>query len=348
MFTPQVHASEGQTETYTVPAKSAERVIAEASSRVRTLELCEAVGLDAGKLSDLACRIPLKQLVALYETAARLTNEPAFGLRVGARASLRTFDVFGYIIINSATLEDALNNAVRYFPLWTNGTLFRTEREGSAMRFIWEYADPSIAECRHDCEMTLLTAARIAHLLVARHRAPKEVHFQHSAPRHSFEHRRLFGTSVYFRMAANQLIFDREALASRLNNADHELCRVLVRYADDLLAHAGCHRSLTERTQMALRRRLLNGEPQLSKVASSLGISARTLQRQLKARGLSFRALLNTLRRELAEQYLRDPEIGISEIASLLRYAEVSEFHRAFRAWKETTPGRYRRAAISC
>jgi AraC-like DNA-binding protein len=334
-------------EIYTVPVKSAANVIAEASSRVRPIDLCAAAGLDSSQLNDRDGQIPFQQLVALYETAASLTNEHAFGLHVGARTDFRAFDVFGYIIMNSATLGDALNNAVRYFPLWTNGALFRTERERAAMRFIWEYADPRITECRHDCEMTLLSAAKIGRFLLARPRAPREVHFQHPAPRDSSEHWRLFGASVHFRMPANQLIFDQDALASPLDNADHELCSILVRYANELLAQASHRRSFIERTQLTLLRRLRNGEPRLTKVASSMGVSARTLQRQLKAQGLSFRALLNTLRRELAEKYIHNPEIEISEIASLLGYAEASEFHRAFRAWTNTTPRQYRRAGVS-
>jgi AraC-like DNA-binding protein len=348
MVTSNLHASEGQPEAYTVPVKSASRVIAEASPRVRPSELCEAVGLDARQLSNTDCRIPLKQLVALYEAAAHLTNDRTFGLRVGARADFRTFGVFGYIITNSATLEAALNNAVRYFPLWTHGALFRTEREGVAMRLIWEYVDPGIGECRHDSEMTLFTAAKLGRLLLAYRRAPREVHFRHSAPRHSSEHRRLFGTpSVHFRMSANQLIFDREALVSPLDNADPELCSILVRNANDLLAHTAPRQCLTERTQIALRRFLPNREPLLAKVASSVGMSSRTLQRQLRAQGFSFRGLLDKLRRELAAQYLRDHKIGIDEIASLLGYAETSEFYRAFRTWTGTTPRRYKRANAS-
>jgi AraC-like DNA-binding protein len=343
-----LHSTAGWPETYTVPVKSAGRVIAEASPRARSSQLCEAVGLDAWQLSDPSCRIPFKQLVALYEAAAVLTNEPAFGLRVGARTDFRTFDVFGYIIMNSATLEQALNNAVCYFPLWTNGALFRTEREGTAMRLIWEYVDPSIGECRHDCEMTLLSATKIGRLLLGRPHAPREVHFQHPAPRHSSEHRRLFGTSVHFRMPANQLLFEREALASPLGNADHELCKLLVRYANELLPRANRRYSLAERTQMALRRRLLNEKPQLNKVASSMGIGSRTLQRHLKAQGYSFRGLLDNLRQELAQKYLRDQEMDISEIASLLGYAEASEFYRAFRAWTGSTPRQYRRAGGAC
>lgn len=330
-------------DNYSVPVKSAANVISEASSRVRPGILCEAAEVDLSQLNDPRGRIPLRQLVTLYETAARLTSQQTFGLRVGAKTAFRAFDLFGYIIINSATLEEALKNAVRYFPLWTNGAAFRMERDGLAVRFIWEYADPNIAECRHDCEMTLLTASKICRLLRVHDLRPREVHFQHSAPNDTADHRRLFGTSVFFRMPANQLIFDTAALACLVTNADRDLYDVLIRYAKGMLVGPSPRLSLTDRVRAALGRSLLSGDVRLTTLARSMGMSSRTLQRKVNEQGSSFRGLVGKLRRELAEQYLKDSEMGISEIAYRLGYAQPSEFHRAFRRWKGTTPTRYRR-----
>ena len=321
-------------------------MIAEAAPRVRPLDLCDAVGLNLAQLQDVGARIPLRQLVMLYEAAARLTRDRTFGLRVGSKTEFRNFDLLGYIIMNSATLGDALHNAVRYFALWTSGAGFHLDQDGRAVRFIFEYADPSIAEWRQDCEMTLLAAAKIRCLLHAHHLRPREVHFQHSAPRDPFTHRLLFGTSVYFRMPANQLVFDRRALESPLSNADRELGNLLIAYANDLIAKGGDRLSLTDHANIALRRSLLNGGTRLTTVAHKLGMSSRNLQRQLTMQGTSFRGLVAELRRELAGQYLQQPELEISEIAYLLGYTQPSEFHRAFRSWTGTTPRRYRRPTV--
>jgi AraC-like DNA-binding protein len=62
------------------------------------------------------------------------------------------------------------------------------------------------------------------------------------------------------------------------------------------------------------------------------------MQRKLKARGVSFRKLLDDTRRQLAEQYLKDSTLSVSEIAYLLGFAEVSSFSRAFRRWTGHAP----------
>ena len=62
-------------------------------------------------------------------------------------------------------------------------------------------------------------------------------------------------------------------------------------------------------------------------VARSLGMSKRTLARQLSDEGLNFTEVLQQLRRDLAVRYLDDPKLQISKIAWLLGFNEVSAFN---------------------
>ncbi|MCY1450977.1 HTH-type transcriptional regulator VirS [compost metagenome] len=91
-----------------------------------------------------------------------------------------------------------------------------------------------------------------------------------------------------------------------------------------------------------LCRLLPQGEPKREVVASSMHLSQRTLQRRLQEEGVSFQQLLDDTRRELAEQYLAQPNLTLLEIAYLLGFADPSNFFRAFRRWFDSTPGEYR------
>jgi AraC-like DNA-binding protein len=62
----------------------------------------------------------------------------------------------------------------------------------------------------------------------------------------------------------------------------------------------------------------------------------------LEAEGTTFSDLVDTLRRDLATRYLREPAIAIAEVAFLLGFSEASAFHRAFKRWQGTTPSAYR------
>lgn len=74
-------------------------------------------------------------------------------------------------------------------------------------------------------------------------------------------------------------------------------------------------------------------------------MSERSLQRRLSDDGVTFDAVLDAVRRDLALRYLADPKIAVAEVAYLLGYSEPSPFHRAFKRWTGKTPTEARRHA---
>jgi AraC-like DNA-binding protein len=58
--------------------------------------------------------------------------------------------------------------------------------------------------------------------------------------------------------------------------------------------------------------------------------------------GLTYSEVLEHLRRNLAECYLTEESLSISEIAWLLGYQEVSAFTHAFKRWTGKTPRKAR------
>ena len=75
-----------------------------------------------------------------------------------------------------------------------------------------------------------------------------------------------------------------------------------------------------------------------------MAMSARTLQRQLKERGVDFKQLTDETRRRFAINYLKEQKNTLTEVAFLLGYSEVSAFNRAFKRWTGSTPLEYRRS----
>ncbi|WP_443082945.1 helix-turn-helix domain-containing protein [Variovorax sp. HW608] len=47
-------------------------------------------------------------------------------------------------------------------------------------------------------------------------------------------------------------------------------------------------------------------------------------------------------RRELAQRYLRQPEVSLVQATYLLGFSDQSIFHRACKRWFNTSPGSYR------
>lgn len=98
----------------------------------------------------------------------------------------------------------------------------------------------------------------------------------------------------------------------------------------------------SERVSELMAAALRDGRVSESMIARELEMSARTLRRHLAEEGTSYERLLDDLRKELAEHYLREPELGIDDVAVLLGFSEARAFRRAFRRWNGLSPAQFR------
>src|SRR5262249_3530946 len=126
-------------------------------------------------------------------------------------------------------------------------------------------------------------------------------------------------------------------------SADPYLNRLLVTYCDEALArrpnNAGSFRSAVE---TAISQLLPHGKARADEIARRLGVSSRTLARRLLSEGVTYSSVLEDLRASLAERYLADESMSISQIAWLLGYQEVSAFTHAFKRRTGKTPRKAR------
>jgi AraC-like DNA-binding protein len=128
--------------------------------------------------------------------------------------------------------------------------------------------------------------------------------------------------------------------------ADPQLLAAVERHLDAQLA-GDARGAWIEEVRRAMADALSHGDPNVRAIGRRLGLSPRTLQRRLGESQASFQGLLAEVRRDLAEQYLRRPDLSIGEVGFLLGYADLSSFHRAFRRWSGNTPRERRRTLAS-
>ncbi|MFL6229042.1 MAG: AraC family transcriptional regulator [Pyrinomonadaceae bacterium] len=307
-------------------------------------ELYRAVRFDPAALADPDRRIPFAQLVALYEHGARLTNDAAFGLHIGERVSPTMFDVLGYVVTNSLTLGEAFARLARFHAIWTDGASYKLTTHDGEARLSYEYAGDICGARRHDCEMSFATPVVFMRRIAELDWHPHAVSFQHDVPADTTEHRRLFRAPILFSQPRNEMVFDAALLKLPLLQADPSLCAVLDRHAEELLARLPRGGDAGTCVRRLLAEGLGAAVPSLTSVARQLGLSPRTLQRKLNEEGTSWKDLLDEVRRNLSERYLREHEMAICEVAYLLGFSESSAFHRAFRRWTGSTPSEFRRA----
>jgi AraC-like DNA-binding protein len=91
---------------------------------------------------------------------------------------------------------------------------------------------------------------------------------------------------------------------------------------------------------------LRDGDVSLRSTAQRLGISPRSLQRQLTAIGTSYSNLVAEVRLDAACHLLAEGELSIADIAYRLGYSGPSSFSRIFMRVMKIQPSVYRRQTM--
>ena len=212
-------------------------------------ESAVAMGLDPAKLlpcdphdadaEAFEARVSYDSQLALWETLMRATNDCGFPVAVGARSQPKDHDVIGFADRTRASLREALDLAIRYGSVWSDGSrwdLAEGERTITLTLHL-KASDRLGARCLTEC-----LRAEIIHsgrLLTGLDVNPVEVRFRHRAPRDTGAIEAFFKAPVRFGAPQNQLVLDAALLATPLLKADPDLAAFFARSADDVLERHG-------------------------------------------------------------------------------------------------------------
>lgn len=315
-------------------AAAARGVAAHALQRAARLEVA---------LDPLPESIAADAYERLLDAGAELGRDPDFGLHVGERVRLGTYNVYGLILLSCRDFGQALQQTMRFESLAHDLGHSTLEVAGGIAQYRWQSANPGAT--RHLAESVFAGIRVFADWLAGRPLPPAAIGFAHARPASTAEHARIFGAQVEFGAAFHAARFDAALLDFPVPNADIGMYPVLRQHAERLLqvkARAESDGGIAALVSSSIARRLAQDGARVADVAQDLGMSQRTLQRKLTDAGCTFGQLLDRTRRELAERYLAEGQFGIAEIAFMLGYREQSSFNHAFKEWSGMNPGAYR------
>lgn len=313
------------------------------------LDAMRAVGLDTEALARelglaperLETQLSFEEMDRFGAAAWAAIGDPAFGLKAGCTKRPERFGVVGFAAMSSPTFGVALSRMARYVRLvW--GDPYELERTDAATT-VRLLGGPERPYSQAKLDYELASIVTFARLFTGEAVRPLWVSVRGPAPVYASQYAELFDCPVRFDAPQHSICFSRRDTERRLISANAAVASQFEHCAE--LALAQLHDAdLASRVRAALRRMLRGDEPTLAAVATELHLSTRTLQRRLGDAQLSFRELLDEVRRELALQYLRGGLGSLMEISYLLGFADPNSFFRAFKRWTGTTPDVYRSA----
>ncbi|MBA1316160.1 AraC family transcriptional regulator [Pseudomonas monteilii] len=305
--------------------------------------LCQRVGINVGGLTGLDSLVRRADVYRLMALVAEVSRNVDIGLSAYRHFLPGSFQLVGYVMMSSANLRQAIEHMVQFAPLLSNSVTLGLSEEGDGLRF-WhiEQPDSELSKPRSLEDAGLASVLGFCRWLTGKN-LPKllEVEFTYPQPLDITEHQRLFACELKFGAPRVSLLFDRKALQRPLSSSNEALALL----HGDLARHRMAQLRLTAysaRVRGLLLERLNLGSCDMEAVAVCMNISKRTLQRGLLGEGTHFKDILDEVRQQLAEYYLRNNTYNLSRVGELLGFKESSSFHKACLRWYGMPPGRYR------
>jgi AraC-like DNA-binding protein len=316
-----------------------------ASLGVDPIAMMRAEGLDPTCLNDPDRRVAVDSLVRLFERTAQVANAPDLGLRL---AAARPFSIMGPLSLaarDEPTVRGAFQVMIRYLHVHNEGVHIRmSEADGMAtVDFILTHGKPMAVPV--SSETAVAVTAKILKAFIGSSWTPIRVLFEHDAPKDIRPHRQFFGCPVKFSQFGTALHIRSADLDLPNRMSDAGLAPYGRRYLRELVESADV--TLADRVGHLIRLEISSGRCSVQRVAQSLGVTRRTLHRQLAEEQTTYSELFTSVRKELALRYVVHTNRSLHEIAEVLGYSELSAFSRWYKKQFGVCPSASREHAES-
>ena len=305
------------------------------------------VQLDHDLMYQPGARYPLNKIAELWKEMERRVTDPCFGLTAAAPECWHPsyFGTLGYAMLVSTSLRIALERLIRFHRVISEahfGKLYEDKEAGTLVFALTYINEIPYIQAQEDAALAWIMS--ILRMNFQDDIAAVSVNLTHSCPEGAGKYYEFFKSPVKFDSPVSSLALSLDIVDNILPSRNDELAlfddQIMTKYLtaldqEDLLA----------KVRKAIIEHLPSGDATVDNIAFELGYSARTFQRLLQQEGATFIALLNEIRMEIAEHYVRDKNRDLTEVAFLLGFAELSTFSRSFKRWTGKTLLQYRKVA---
>lgn len=298
-------------------------------------------GFEQGALRHRG-RLDLISARQLWHTAARMSDDPVLGARVGLQQDYRSIGVLAPLLWHCPSVRLALEHVATFQTLISENGVFHYDQQRTNI------AAPAMLRCRYEETPAPLAAnpQQILSVVAGTIQYIRNLFDQQVVVRTLvlpegvvLDWRELSDLlNLPAKVSGDRFGFDLDIthIDSSIAGCDETLYQLSLNYACQLLnaKQAGSERLL--RIQGYIANHGL-AQAKLESCARALNLHPRNLQRQLAEQGASFRQLKEEVLKgvTIRELNLKTPP---EQIAAQLGYSEASAFYRAFRSWFDVSP----------
>lgn len=315
----------------------------------RDIDFEQVANLSGFRLTDLDSEsdfcLSREQEQSLWKNLVQISGNELIGLHFGAAMQISALSLVGQFILSSQTVESALENGSALLHLFTDLYTMSIAYQQETFSVVF-HKTPNRKGIDQGTNQVgnFLTTFMLHELkgLLMKPLKPKLVTLPTYQTAHREDYHSLFGCPVKSGPKFTVQL-DRDDLQVKIISENHRLQTILIDRVPEIKNSVSGVGTFSKAVFHHLIGNSYLQPLNIEVVASNFNMSSRTLQRKLKAEGLTFLTLSEQVKEHLAMEYLRSEHLSIKEISYALGYAEVTGFTRAFKKWTRKTPGVFRK-----
>jgi AraC-like DNA-binding protein len=285
--------------------------------------------------------VPMRDLISLYSSAARITGKRSFGLVASSGLKAEEFGLAAQYAIQAPDLITALKRFQTALPYHESGSSLHLTADGNELRVGYYNNYQNMVGWRHAGDFTLCGLVTLISVYLGEGWQPLRIETCYAKGAWIQDHEDTFGAPVTFDADQIEVVLDREVV-QHANGTDCIEPGKRLSMADVRCAGEEVPRNFPSMVVNVVARRLLEQHVDIEGAAAALGLGPRTVQRRLSGHGLNYRDLVLQCRMRLARELLVAPQAAIAQVALDVGYSLTPQFHRAFKEHVGVTPQGYR------
>lgn len=290
--------------------------------------LLNEVGISPRLLENAEQMIPARAAIRLLERGAEVTGCATFGLRMAENREIANLGATSLLIAHQPSLRASLSALQQYRNRINSTLVLHIDDLGDSILIREDFSLSGPEATRQASDLALGVLARLCRDVLGDNWQAELVCFTHPAPltTEMAIYRRLFGCELEFNSEFNGIVLDPRDLDRPNQRADAALAEHARSLIESVMSPE--RHSVAQQVEQAILLLMPAGIANIQTCSDMLGMTVRTLQRNLDDEGASFSLLLNKARVQLATKYLSNPRSRITDVAEMLGYGSIGAFTR--------------------
>ncbi|WP_405782701.1 AraC family transcriptional regulator [Streptomyces sp. NBC_00859] len=307
--------------------------------------LMQRVGLEAAALTLQDRWISGAAVARLLAISAAESGREDFGLRMSGFRRLGSLGPISIALREEPDVRSVLELLLHHEHMYNEALHARlSERDGLVTLNVGLDFGEAL-DVRQATELAVGAFHLVLRMFLGPQWLPLSVDFAHGAPADRSTHQRVFGPAVEFGRECNGINFRASDLDSANTMSDPLLRTYARQYFEAVAVPKGT--GTVDQVRELIEILLPTGRCSVDRIARSLNVDRRSVHRRLTRSGETFSSLVNSVRLQLAEQFVVNPRRSLTEISDLLGFSTASAFSRWFREQFGCSPREWRGRATT-